>query len=205
LWLSKVFTKLKEMVQSWLVDEAKLLRDLGLTPNIISLIGVIFAVLSAVSYWQWRSQPIFPLLAPLFLLASGFCDALDGVLARLSSQVTAFGSFLDSLLDRYADAMIFLGIILGGLVSNVYWGFLALIGSLLVSYCRARAEAAGVKMEAVGLLERAERIIILVAASFLALGWEKALEWGIILLAVLTNLTVLQRVVYFKNASQKNA
>jgi archaetidylinositol phosphate synthase len=204
LWLSKVLTKLKERVQSWLVDEAKLLHDSGLTPNIISLIGVIFAVLSAVSYWQWKAQPIFPLLAPLFLLASGFCDALDGVLARLSSQVTAFGGFLDSLLDRYADAMIFVGIILGGL-SNVYWGFLALIGSLLVSYCRARAEAAGVKMEAVGLMERAERIITLVASSFLALAWEKALEWGIILLAVLTNLTVLQRVVYFKKASQKDA
>jgi archaetidylinositol phosphate synthase len=204
LWLSKVLTKLKERVQSWLVDEAKLLHDLGLTPNKISLIGVIFSVLSAVSYWQWKAQLIFAILAPLFLLASGFCDALDGVLARLSGQVTAFGGFLDSLLDRYADAMIFVGIILGGL-SNVYWGFLALIGSLLVSYCRARAEVAGVKMEAIGLLERAERILLLVTASFLALAWEKALEWGIILLAFLTNLTVLQRVVYFRKASQKGA
>jgi archaetidylinositol phosphate synthase len=200
-----VLTKLRERVQSWLVDEAKLLHNLGLTPNIISLIGVIFAVFSAVSYWQWKSHAIFSILAPLFLLASGFCDALDGVLARLSGQVTAFGGFLDSLLDRYADAMIFVGIILGGLISNVYWGFLAMIGSLLVSYCRARAEVAGVKMEAVGLMERAERMIILVFASFFTLAWEEALELGIILLAVLTNLTVLQRVVYFKKASQKSS
>jgi len=197
-----VLTKLKERVQLWLASEAKLFHTLGLTPNKVSGKGVAFTVLSAVSYWQWRSQPIFSVLAPLFLLASGFCDALDGVLARLYSEATSFGGFLDSLLDRYSDAMIFAGIILGGLC-NIYWGLLAMIGSLLVSYCRARAEAVGVKMETVGLAERAERIIILVFASFFTLLRDKALEWGIILLAVLTNLTVLQRLVYFRKASQK--
>ena len=201
-----MLTKLKEKVQLWLVGEAKLAHSLGLTPNKVSAIGIIFAVLSAVSYWQWKSQPtLLLILAPLFLLASGFCDALDGVLARRFGEATAFGGFLDSLLDRYTDAMIFVGIILGGLIRDVYvyWGLLALIGSLLVSYCRARAEAAGVKMETVGLMERAERIIILVVASFLTLAWKDALQWGIILLAVLTNLTVLQRVIYFRKASQK--
>ncbi|MDH5782186.1 MAG: archaetidylinositol phosphate synthase [Candidatus Bathyarchaeota archaeon] len=201
-----MLTKLKEKVQLWLVGEAKLAHSLGLTPNKISVIGIIFAVLSAASYWQWKSQPtLLLILAPLFLLASGFCDALDGVLARRFGEATAFGGFLDSLLDRYTDAMIYAGIILGGL-SDVYWGLLALIGSLLVSYCRARAEAAGVKMETVGLMERAERIIILVIASFLTLAlplYCNALQWGIILLAVLTNLTVLQRVIYFRKASQK--
>lgn len=199
-----MLTKLKEKVQLWLVGEARLAHSLGLTPNKVSAIGIIFAVLSAVSYWQWESQhPLLLILAPLFLLASGFCDALDGVLARRFGEATAFGGFLDSLLDRYTDAMIYVGIILGGLLSDVYWGLLALIGSLLVSYCRARAEAAGVKMETVGLMERAERIIILVVASFLTLAWRAALQWGIILLAVLTNLTVLQRVIYFRKASQK--
>jgi archaetidylinositol phosphate synthase len=142
------------------------------------------------------------MLAPLFLLASGFCDALDGVLARHFGETTAFGGFLDSLLDRYTDALIYVGIILGGL-SVVHWGLLALIGSLLVSYCRARAEAAEVKMETVGLTERAERILILAIASFLTLLREDVLQWGIILLAVLTNLTVLQRVVYFRKASRE--
>lgn len=199
-----MLTKLKEKVQLWLVGEARLAYSLGLTPNKVSVIGIIFAVLSAVSYWQWKSQPALLLvLAPLFLLASGFCDALDGVLARRFGEATAFGGFLDSLLDRYTDAMIYVGIILGGLLSDVYWGLLALIGSLLVSYCRARAEAAGVKMETVGLMERAERIVILVFASFFTLAWKEALQWGIILLAVLTNLTVLQRVIYFRKASQK--
>jgi len=198
-----LLTKLKQKVQLWLVGEARLAHSLGLTPNKVSVIGIFFAVLSAVSYWQWESQPALLLvLAPLFLLVSGFCDALDGVLARRFGEATAFGGFLDSLLDRYTDAMVYAGIILGGL-SDVRWGLLALIGSLLVSYCRARAEAAGVKMETVGLMERAERIIILVVASFLTLAWGEALQWGIVFLAVSTNLTVLQRVIYFRKASKK--
>lgn len=133
------------------------------------------------------------------MLASGFCDALDGALARIYGQTTIFGGFLDSLLDRYADAIVLCGIIFGGLC-DPFVGLIAVIGSLLVSYTRARAEAAGVKMEAVGIAERAERLIVLVAASFLSVAWREALGWGVIVLAVITNLTVLQRVVYFRKA-----
>ena len=75
-----------------------------------------------------------------------------------------FGGFFDSLLDRYADAFILCGIIFGGL-TELHWGLAALIGSLLVSYARAKAEAAEVKMESVGLAERAERIVIIALAS----------------------------------------
>ena len=126
-------------------------------------------------------------------MVSGFFDALDGVVARLFGSVTVFGGFLDSMLERYADALILVGLVLGGF-ADVFWGLLALMGSLLVSYSRARAEAAGVKMETVGLAERAERVLILVVASFVTLIWRDALWWGVVLLAVLTNLTVLQRV-----------
>jgi archaetidylinositol phosphate synthase len=143
-------------------------------------------------------------LAVFLLLLSGFCDALDGVLARIYSKTTVFGGFLDSLLDRYADAAVLCGIILGGF-SDFFWGLAAIIGALLVSYARARAEAAGVKMESVGIAERAERIIILVVASLIALVWLDALGWSVILLAFLTNLTVIQRAVYFYRASKKQA
>ena len=67
------------------------------------------------------------------LLASGFCDTLDGVLARNFQQATVFGGFFDSLLDRYADAIVYSGIIIGGLC-DVSWGLAALAGSMLVSY-----------------------------------------------------------------------
>ena len=197
-----MLTKLKERFQSWIAAEAKLAHNLGLTPNQISAIGVMFAVFSALAYWNWRSHPLYLILAPLFLLVSGFCDALDGALARMYEQITTFGGFLDSLLDRYAEAIVFCGVILGGLCDPL-WGIAALVGSLLVSYARARAEAQGVKMEAVGIAERAERLIILSIASFLQVAWTEALGFGVIILAVLTNLTVLQRVMYFRKAFQQ--
>jgi archaetidylinositol phosphate synthase len=197
-----LLTKLKQRVQIWMSTTAKLAHSIGLTPNQVSTVGIAFAVLSALAYWKWQFHTLLPILAPLLLLASGFCDAIDGALARLYGEATTFGGFLDSLLDRYADAIIFCGIILGGLC-DPFWGLAALIGSLLVSYARARAEAAGVKMETVGIAERAERLIILAIASFLSIAWLQALSWGITILAILTNLTVLQRVIYFHKASKQ--
>lgn len=197
-----MLTKLKQRVQLWLTSEAKLAHRIGLTPNRLSVSGILFAILSAVSYWRWQSHVALQIGAPLLLLASGLCDALDGVLARTYGQATVFGGFLDSLLDRYADAIVLSGIILGGLCSPAI-GIIAVVGSLLVSYARARAEASGVKMEAVGLAERAERLIMLLVASFLGIAWLEILGWGVIVLAVVTNVTVLQRVVYFRRAVQQ--
>jgi len=191
-----------------MVGEAKLVHNMGLTPNQISLLGVLSALFSAYFYWNSQFEVTMLTVAALFLLISGFLDALDGVLARLYGEVTVFGGFLDSLLDRYADAFVFLGIIAGWLITKHAWmfsGFAALVGSLLVSYTRARAEAAGIKMESVGIAERAERIIILVVATLLSTvpSWADALGWSMLLLAVLTNLTVLQRVIHFRKASKK--
>jgi len=197
-------TRLKEKFQLWMTGEAKLAYRLGLTPNQVSALGIILALVSALTYWKWNSQAVFfQIAAPILLLASGFCDALDGALARLMGTSTVFGGFLDSLLDRYADAAVLLGIVAGGLLLEPLWGIVAIIGSMMVSYSRARAEAAGVKMETVGLAERAERIIILAFASFLNLFWAEGLFWGVIVLALLTNLTVLQRTFHFKRALSK--
>jgi archaetidylinositol phosphate synthase len=194
-----MLTRLKEKVQRILAAEAKAAHKMGLTPNIISGLGIILAFASAWAYTQWQIDKIYLLLATVLLLLSGFCDALDGVLARLYQNATAFGGFLDSLLDRYADAIVYAGIILGELC-NVFWGLMALVGSLLVSYSRARAEAAGIKMETVGFAERAERMLILAVTSITAFVWQQKTETimnvGIVLLATLSNLTVLQRTLH---------
>jgi archaetidylinositol phosphate synthase len=191
-----MLTRLKEKVQKMLAAEAKVAHKMGLTPNIISGLGIILAFVSAWAYTQWQIDKIYLLLATVLLLLSGFCDALDGVVARLYQNATAFGGFLDSLLDRYADAIVYAGIILGGLC-DVFWGLIALVGSLLVSYSRARAEAAGIKMETIGFAERAERMLILAVTSITAFVWQSetknVMNAGIILLAALSNLTVLQR------------
>jgi archaetidylinositol phosphate synthase len=199
----KLLTKLKKAVQASLKTEARIAQKAGLTPNQISGLAIILGVASGITYWlagpdasSSELNVAYLLSAVVLLLASGFCDALDGALARLYEQTSVLGGFLDSLLDRYVDAAVFIGLILGGLC-NPFWGLLALIGALLTSYARARSEAAGVPMETVGVVERAERLLIVAAASFLSLVWMEALGWSVVLLALLTNFTVLQRAIYF--------
>lgn len=190
-----MLTKLKKKIQQMLTTEAEIAHKMGLTPNLTSVIGIILSFLSATAYATGKSNAYTLLIATLLLLLSGFCDALDGVLARLYNQATSFGGFLDSLLDRYADAFVYAGIIIGELC-NPLWGLAALIGSLLVSYSRTRAEALGLNMESVGLAERAERLLILAAASITAIFWLPALNIAIIILAILSNITVMQRALY---------
>jgi archaetidylinositol phosphate synthase len=194
-----MLTRLKAKVQSAIKAQAKAADKIGLTPNTVSVIGIVLAILSALAYTSGHKNLT---LAVVLLLASGYCDILDGALARLCQKTTPFGGLLDSMLDRYADSAVYIGIIIGGLCT-VLWGLLALIGSLLVSYARARAEAAGIKMETVGLAERAERIIIIAVASLAQIFMAKAIETAIILLAVLTNLTVLQRSLHAYKALKK--
>jgi len=100
---------------------------------------------------------------------------------------------------------VYVGIIVGGLCDTL-WGLIALTGSLLVSYCRARAEAAGIKMETIGLAERAERILVIAIATLIAYFWQPTtvINASIILLAILTNLTVAQRSIYtYKKLKKK--
>jgi archaetidylinositol phosphate synthase len=190
-----LLTRIKKKVQAMLASEARAAYKLGLTPNMVSFIGLILALLSAVVYAVAQNGYFWILLAVILLLVSGFCDALDGIIARLHQKTSIFGEFLDSLLDRYADATVYGGVIIGGLCDPI-WGLAALVGSMLVSYSRAKAEKAEIPMESVGLAERAERILILSAASIAAIFWFPALNVGIIFLAVLSNLTVLQRGIH---------
>jgi archaetidylinositol phosphate synthase len=201
----KLLTKLKKKVQQMLTTEAQIAHKIGLTPNKVSTIGFVLALLSAVAYAVNAFNPFWLLVsAIIILLASGFCDTLDGILARTYQQATTFGGFLDSLFDRYADAAVYAGVIIGGLCEPI-WGLAALAGSMLVSYSRARAEAAGIKMESVGFAERAERMLILAGATLIALYWLPALNYGIILLAVLSNVTVIQRGLHVYKTLKKKA
>jgi archaetidylinositol phosphate synthase len=207
-----LLTKLKKKVQQTLTSQAIAAHKIGLTPNKVSTIGFILALASAVAYAMALNYRWLLLLATILLLASGFCDTLDGVIARTFNQTTVFGGFFDSVLDRYADAIVYASIIIAGLSNPLWgptwgaiWGLAALSGSLLVSYTRARAEAADIKMESVGLAERAERILILAVVSLIAVYWLPALGIGIFLLAVLSNLTVIQRAFHVYKELKKKA
>ena len=207
-----MLTKLKSKIQELMAGLARALHEAGLKPNAVSAIGLALGLLSGAAYWSagllhadvdlYRACLA---LATLLLSLSGFCDALDGAMARLYGEVTVLGGLLDSIADKYVESMVLLGVIVGGLCAPL-WGTLALIGSLLTSYVRARAEAAGIAMESVGFFERAERLLILLASSVAEIAWPRssALELGIAVLAFASNLTALQRTLYLYRKVQGN-
>ncbi len=173
---------------------AKFLDRLGLTPNALTLIGfglvcVIAAVLAAG----------YEALAGVLLIFGAAFDATDGSLARLTQRVTRFGGFLDSTLDRYADGVLLLALVWRGIVYGNPWiivlAVVSLIGSLLVSYTRARAEGLGLQLKE-GWFTRLERMVLLIL-GFLATIWfgQTALLVMLAILAVLTNITVVQRIL----------
>jgi archaetidylinositol phosphate synthase len=201
-----MLTKLKQKVQQLLSSEARAAHSIGLTPNVVTVIGFILSFFAASAYAlvMTPSKPYLLLVAVVLLMASGFCDTLDGILARTYKQATAFGGFLDSLLDRYADAFMFAGIIISG-ACNLIAGLAALASSLMVSYSRARAEATGIKMESIGIAERPERIITLAASSLVAIFWFPALNIGVIIIALLATVTVLQRGMHVYKSTKSHS
>ena len=177
-----------------------MLHSLGFTPNSISVLGLLLAISSATLYVFNSAENCFIALAGALFLLSGLSDAVDGLIADIYGETTRFGGVLDSVSDRYGDAIVLVGIILGGLC-DLYWGLAALIGSVMVSYVRARAEVDGVEMESVGLMERAERLVLVFLASIINYYYNGTIYYSIILLALLTNLTVIQRMLHFRRVA----
>jgi CDP-diacylglycerol--glycerol-3-phosphate 3-phosphatidyltransferase len=166
------------------------LARLGLTPNALTAIGLVLNLLVAGVIASGNLVPGGALL----LIASGF-DMLDGAVARASGTVTAFGGFLDSTIDRYSEVVVYGGVLIYLLGTEsaregALLVFAATAGSLLISYARARAEAAGYKAS-VGLLARPERVIVL--AIGLLLGQVIPALW---ILVIGTHLTVLTRMAH---------
>jgi len=168
-----------------------LLARTGMTPNQVTFLGLLVNCL--VAFFIARGTFIYPVLGALIWTA-GFFDALDGSVARATGKTTVFGNFWDSVLDRYADSVIYLGILIHflklGEPEYVIWVVIAIVGSLAVSYTRAKAESLGVGCE-VGLVPRTVRIIIIVAGFCI-----DQVFMGIVIVAVLSHLTVLQRIIH---------
>jgi len=164
-----------------------------ITPDQVTLLGLV--VNCTVAYFIAAGR-ISYLMAGILIWVAGFFDALDGSVARITGKVSVFGSFLDSVIDRYSDSVIYLGILvrffISGEMSYVILTAVAMIGSSAVSYTRAKAESLGLKCE-VGLMPRTVRIIVL-GGSF-CIG---QVFWGLLLIAILSNLTVLQRILYVR-------
>lgn len=166
----------------------------GITPNFLTLAGFALGLVAAGSFILRM-----PILAGILILLSGGFDLLDGVVARNTGKVTKFGAFLDSVLDRYSDAALFLGIAiyLSDSAINILLVGLTLIGTFLISYARARAEGLGLTCN-IGLMERPERIILLSIG-----GIFDILVPVLWIMLILTHLTVLQRIHHAWKAVKK--
>jgi len=174
----------------------------GIQPNTITTVGTLLVVASAVAFGAGRVR-----LGGLLYLVSGIVDTLDGAVARARGQVTRFGAFYDSTLDRVGDGATFMGIAVFYLLAApetvahrelaIIISMVAIIATLLVSYARARAEGLGIDCK-VGLVQRAERIVGLGVPTVL-IGAGPAgllLFWIVAVLAFASVITVVQRFVY---------
>ncbi len=180
----------KDILTDWVKPIARIFSRIN--PNTVTILALVFCIAAGLYFAAGHL-----VIAGLMLLLGGFFDVLDGAVARENGRVTKFGGLLDSVSDRYADAAVFLGIMWGGhaafppyIENDWFLGGLALTGSLLVSYTRARAEAGGTGVLDIGVAERAERMILIILGAFTGL-----LHWAVLVVAVISHLTVLQRMI----------
>jgi CDP-diacylglycerol--glycerol-3-phosphate 3-phosphatidyltransferase len=178
----------KDRVTGWTDPFARLLLRFHLRPNHLTFLGLGVSFLAALAFAAGRAR----WAGGLLILASLF-DFFDGSLARLSGQVTPFGAFLDSVIDRYSDLLVLLGILFlfirEGRTGEILLTMATLIGTIMVSYTKARAQAIGVACE-VGLMERPERLLCLIVGAMFHL-----LTPALWVLAILVNVTALHRIL----------
>jgi CDP-diacylglycerol--glycerol-3-phosphate 3-phosphatidyltransferase len=172
-----------------LLDSAgRILNRLGITPNTLTMIGLAGNIIAALFLAQGKF-----LAGGLIALAMGPVDALDGTIARLRGEPSDFGAFVDSVVDRYSELIIYSGLLAHYIHVNdslmIILTFVATAGSFLVPYVRARAEGLGFEAK-VGILTRMERFLILVPSLVLSIPWL-----GIGIVALFANITALQRIL----------
>jgi len=171
---------------------AEFLNRIGIRPNTVTLIGLAgtvgVAVLIAFGYMTW---------AGILLLVMGPVDAMDGALARIRNEASAWGAFVDAVTDRYSELFLFLGFLIHFMVhpntAGVLLAYLAAAGSVLVSYVKARADAS--KLDAnVGLLTRVERYLVLIPGLIFSSLYPPLVLIALSIIATFANITALQRI-----------
>jgi CDP-diacylglycerol--glycerol-3-phosphate 3-phosphatidyltransferase len=192
----KTFTDILRRIFAGVLDAiARFLHKAGITPNGVTLIGlggnIIAGVLIGFGRLTWGG---------LVALLVGPLDAVDGTLARLAGEGGSFGAFFDSVTDRYSEIALYSGLLVHFCLQSDWRAailvFAAALGSVMVSYMRARAEALGYSAK-VGLLTRAERYIVLIPGIVFRVP-----EISLWILAILTHFTALQRFFYVRKQAQ---
>lgn len=191
-----MLNNLRNILQPALEKIGKAFASTGLSPNFWTLIGLVFALASALIYGL--SLEFGLIIGGILLLVSGFFDMVDGQVARATGKTSQKGSYLDSMFDKIAEVAIFLGLLVGG-YAEPYLVMLAITLSLLVSYARAKSDALNIKLQGVGIGERAERLLVIAIIGII--GY---MEPAVIIVVVIAGITLVQRmIVTAKNIKEK--
>jgi CDP-diacylglycerol--glycerol-3-phosphate 3-phosphatidyltransferase len=184
------YTSLIGKIFGWMID--RIVRWLALSrihPNVLTFLGLVINILAA---WMFARGKFVG--AGLVVLGAGLFDMVDGRVARATDRVTRFGGFFDSVLDRYSDLALFMGLLVYYATINRFFYIVltavVMTGSVMVSYSRARAENSIPKCK-VGFLERPERIVLIIIGALF--NHMAQVLWVI---AILSNITVIHRMIY---------
>ena len=173
----------------------RVFASLGFGPSFWTWVGLILSIISAIMFSlhspaigvDWYTATF---LGALFLIIAGFFDAVDGAVAKVTKRTSAFGGYLDSVIDKVSEIIVFVGIMIGSFTNPVLV-LVALSLSLLVSYTRARGEGLGVDLKGRGIAERAERILIISVLGFIPFSDNISVALWIV--SILAAITVLER------------
>jgi len=175
-----------------------LLIRMNVHPMAITMLSLVLAIISFVFYWHGQF-----LIGALFLILCGLFDTFDGEIARKTDRVTQLGGFLDSTIDRINEFIIYFGLFCYYYNHASYallWVFLALFGSMMVSYTRARGEGLGISPR-IGLFERFTRIVFICIGSVLG---PRLMVYILVILTFGTLHTMLQRIIFIRAQSRRS-
>jgi archaetidylinositol phosphate synthase len=182
-----VLNNLRATLQPILIKTGKVFASTGLSPNFWTAVGLMFATASAIVYGLNIEFGL--IIGGILLLVSGFFDMIDGQVARATGQTSKKGSYLDSMFDKIAEVAIFFGILIGG-YAEPHIVLLAITLSLLVSYARAKSDSLNIKLQGVGIGERAERLLVIAIIGII--GY---MEPAVIIVAIIAGITLVQRML----------
>ncbi|MDK2825794.1 CDP-diacylglycerol--glycerol-3-phosphate 3-phosphatidyltransferase [Methanolobus vulcani] len=195
------FNALRPVASKILEPMAVAIAKMGISPNTISMISLLFAALAGILYYRSAFDPLLVLVAGLLVALNSFLDAMDGLVARYMNASSARGDFLDHVIDRYSDVFIICGIFFGGYVE---WqiGVITIVGVLLTSYLGTQAQALNLGRYYGGIIGRADRLVLIMLSSVIYYFYQaevfgfSSLGWMILIIGVGSHITAFQRIAH---------
>ena len=183
-----MLNNLRETLQPALEKLGKGFAATGLSPNFWTVVGLVIALSSAVVYGMGVEFGL--IIGGILLLVSGFFDMVDGQVARVTGKTSKKGEYLDSMFDKISEVAIFLGILIGG-YAEPYVVLLAITLSLLVSYARAKSDLINIKLQGIGIGERAERLLVIAI-----IGIVGFMDYAVVIVIIIAGITLIQRMIF---------